>query len=118
MERTPLFFIIVVAAIVLLATQRFVQQRRQDAANAAAPLQILRVTLTEKRALPSPLRSRQREEIVAETVRYTLLFSGEGGGAPLRFTLPGRDCAVLRPGVQGTLRVQGSRFIDFTPDAA
>lgn len=60
MERTPLFFIIVVAAIVLLATQRFVQQRRQDAANDAAPLQILRVTLTEKRALPSPLRSRQR----------------------------------------------------------
>ncbi|MDA6076650.1 hypothetical protein O0544_08995 [Edwardsiella anguillarum] len=49
-----------VVAIALLATQRFVQQRRQDAANDAAPPQRLRATLTEKRALPSPLRSRQR----------------------------------------------------------
>ncbi|ACY86163.1 DUF2500 domain-containing protein [Edwardsiella piscicida] len=118
MSRPPLFFIIVVVAIALLATQRFVQQRRQHAANDAAPPQSLRATLTEKRALPSPLRSRQREEIVAETVRYSLQFTPLGGGEPRRFTLPERDCATLTPGMRGTLRVQGTRFVAFSPDAA
>ncbi|WCF12084.1 DUF2500 domain-containing protein [Edwardsiella piscicida] len=94
MSRPPLFFIIVVVAIALLATQRFVQQRRQHAANDAAPPQSLRATLTEKRALPSPLRSRQREEIVAETVRYSLQFTPLGEGS--RGVLPCLSVTVRR----------------------
>ncbi|SPW27593.1 DUF2500 family protein [Edwardsiella tarda] len=117
MSRPPLFFIIVVVVIALLAAQRFVQQRRQSAADAAAIPHSLRATLTEKQALPSPLRSRQREEIVAETQRYRVQFSAVDGSA-LRFTLPEQACAELVPGMQGILRVQGSRFISFTPDAA
>ncbi|AOV95620.1 hypothetical protein A9798_00785 [Edwardsiella hoshinae] len=117
MSRPPLFFIIVVVVIALLAAQRFVQQRRQNAADAAAVAHSFRATLTEKQALPSPLRSRQREEIVAETLRYRLRFTTTDGST-LSFTLPERACAELAPGMQGMLRVQGSRFISFTADAA
>lgn len=117
MTRPPLIFIIVIVAIVLLAGHQFFRQRNETAKNDASPVVTQQAVIVSKREYPFPDRhSRQREVIAGETLRYEITFRREPVGEA--FTVPVNegqyhDCL---PGTTGTLRLQGTRFISFTPE--
>ncbi|MZB29770.1 DUF2500 domain-containing protein, partial [Salmonella enterica subsp. enterica serovar Kentucky] len=68
MSKPPLFFIIIIALIVVAASFRFVQQRREKAANEAAPLQQKQGVGSNKRGKPgNDRRPRQQEGSPAGT---------------------------------------------------
>ena len=98
MSKPPLIFFIVLAIIAVLATRQFIKQRRETAVNDASPVRSLSVEVKTKREFPSPnRRSRQREEIVAEDMKYEAWFHH------------------IEKGAKGELKMQGSRFVSFTP---
>lgn len=75
MSKPPLIFVVIVAVIVVFAAQRFMQQRRQNAINDAAPINTQQVEVSAKREFPAPnRRSRQREVIAVRicAMRFTL----------------------------------------------
>ncbi|URQ61031.1 DUF2500 domain-containing protein [Pantoea alhagi] len=117
MSKPPLIFIIVLAIIAVLASRQFIKQRRENAANAAAPVRQLSVEVKSKREFPAPnRRSRQREVIAGEEMRYEAWFQPLNGDSDIKLTLKERDYHQLDKGVKGELEVQGTRFISFTPD--
>lgn len=119
MSKPPLIFVIVVVVIAVLATQRYMQKRRQDEVNDASPVRTLRVEVEAKREFPAPdRRSRQREVIAGEEMRYEVSFRPLSGGDNWVFALPQKTYNAMGNGMQGELRVQGTRFVDFRPDAA
>jgi len=62
MSKIPLFLIVIIAIIVIAASFRFVQQRRENASNDAAPVLQKQVEVTSKREKPAnDRRSRQRD---------------------------------------------------------
>lgn len=88
MSKPPLIFIIVLAIIAVLASRQFIKQRR----------------------------SRQREVIAGEEMRYEAWFHPLNGAGDIRLTVTAKDYHQMDKGVKGELKVQGSRFISFTPE--
>ena len=115
MSKMPLFFIIVVAIIVIAASFRFVQQRRENADNDAAPRLQKRVVVTNKREKPlNDRRSRQQQVTPAgTTMRYEASFKPETGGLEMTFRLEAQQYHQLTVGEKGTLSYKGSRFVGF-----
>ncbi|WP_145554216.1 DUF2500 domain-containing protein [Yersinia bercovieri] len=125
MSKPPLLLIAVVVLIVVLATRQYWQKKRQDAENDRAPVRSLQVEVAEKREVLAPnRRSRQREEIVAEEKRYEVyfqpLFSGVEvkNNSKIKMILPQQEYNRIEQGAQGTLRLQGTRYIGFTSNSA
>lgn len=136
MSKPPLLFIAVVVLIAVLATRQYWQKKRQDAENDRAPMRSVQVKVMDKREVLVPnRRSRQREEIVAEEKRYEVYFhplsSGieikntlglasdneMKSGSEIKMVLPQQEYNRIEQGAQGTLRLQGTRYIDFTPNS-
>lgn len=119
MSKPPLFFIAVIALIVVIASFRFVQQRRQNAENDAAPLSQKIVVVETKRETPvNDRRSRQREVNPAgESMRYEVWFRPHQGVA-LKMRVQGEEYHQLTVGDKGTLQYKGTRFISFVPESS
>lgn len=116
MSKPPLIFVIVLAIIAVLATRQFIKQRREGAMNDAAPPRSLQVEVSSKREFPAPnRRSRQREVIAGEEMRYEVLFHPLNGARDIRVQLKEREYHQLDKGTRGELTMQGTRFICFTP---
>lgn len=118
MSKPPLIFIIVLAIIAVLASRQFIKQRRENAANDAAPVRWLTVEVKSKREFPAPnRRSRQRETIAGEEMRYEASFQPVNGASGLTLKLTEKDYHQLDKGAKGKLQVQGTRFLSFTPSS-
>lgn len=120
MSKPPLFFIVIIVLIVIAASFRFMQQRRENDANDAAPVVEKHMEVMNKREkAASEQRSRQREVAPpAQTMRYEASFRAPGGGLTLTFRLEAEQYHALAVGETGTLSYQGTRFIRFVPDPA
>ncbi|WP_392435727.1 DUF2500 domain-containing protein [Yersinia sp. HM-2024] len=125
MNKPPLLFIAVVVLIVVLATRQYWQKKRQDAENDRSPVRSLQVEVIDKREVLAPnRRSRQREEIVAEEKRYEVYFQPLLSGIEvkksneIKIVLPQQEYNRIEQGAKGTLRLQGTRYISFTPNSA
>ncbi|CNK66603.1 Protein of uncharacterised function (DUF2500) [Yersinia frederiksenii] len=125
MNRPPLLFIAVVVLIAVLATRQYWQKKRQEAENDRSPVRSLQVEVINKREVLAPnRRSRQREEIVAEEKRYEVDFRpilseiASKNNSEIKMILPLQEYNRIEQGAQGTLRLQGTRYIDFTPNTA
>ena len=115
MRKPPLFFVAVIALIAVLATHRYFNQRRSEAENDRAPVRSLQVTVSDKREFPaSNNRSRQREHIVNEAMRYEVVFHPQRGGEDITLRLKQQQYGPIEKGAQGMLLVQGTRFVSFT----
>lgn len=119
MSKVPLFLIVIIAIIVIAASFRFVQQRRENARNDAAPVVQKQVEVTHKREKPvNDRRSRQRDVTPAgEMMRYEASFKPQQGGLEMTFRLDAADYHQLTVGEKGVLYTQGARFIKFEPQA-
>ncbi|MGK3142505.1 DUF2500 domain-containing protein [Pantoea sp. C2G6] len=116
MSKPPLFFCIVIAIIAVLATRQFIKQRREGAVNDASPPRVLLAEVKTKREFPSPnRRSRQREVIAGEEMRYEALFQPLNGAGDIKVQLKQQQYDGLDKGATGELKMQGTRFISFTP---
>jgi Protein of unknown function (DUF2500). len=116
MSKPPLIFFIVLAIIAVLATRQFIKQRRETAVNDASPIRSLSVEVKTKREFPSPnRRSRQREEIVAEDMKYEAWFHPLNGASDIKVLVSADDYHHIDKGAKGELKMQGSRFVSFTP---
>lgn len=116
MSKPPLIFFIVLASIAVLATRQFIKQRREAAVNDASPLRSLPVEIKTKREFPSPSRrSRQREVIAGEDMRYEAWFHPLNGAGDFKLPLCANDYHQMDKGVKGELKIQGTRFVSFTP---
>ncbi|WP_336779016.1 DUF2500 domain-containing protein [Pantoea sp. USHLN256] len=116
MSKPPLIFFIVLAIIAVLATRQFIKQRRETAVNDASPVRSLSVEVKTKREFPSPnRRSRQREEIVAEDMKYEAWFHPLNGASDIKVTVNASDYHQMDKGVKGELKMKGTRFVSFTP---
>lgn len=125
MNRPPLLFIAVVVLIAVLATRQYWQKKRQEAENDCSPVRSLQVEVINKREVLAPnRRSRQREEIVAEEKRYEVDFRtvfseiASKNNSEIKMILPLQEYNRIEQGAQGTLRLQGTRYIDFMPNTA
>jgi len=118
MSKMPLFFIAVVAVIVVAASFRFVQQRRQNAENDAAPVMERSVLVATKRETPSnDRRSRQRQVTpVEDSMRYEVWFRPQSGGLELKMRLTPEAYHSMSVGDKGTLQYKGTRFVGFLPE--
>lgn len=128
MNKPPLLFIavvvLIVVLIVVLATRQYWQKKRQDAENDRSPVRSLQVEVINKREVLAPnRRSRQREEIVAEEKRYEVYFQPLLNGIEvkksneIKIVLPQQEYNRIEQGAKGTLRLQGTRYIGFTPNS-
>ncbi|MFA3780355.1 DUF2500 domain-containing protein [Yersinia sp. 1652 StPb PI] len=122
MNKPPLLLIAVVVLIAVLATRQYWQKKRQDTENDRALVRSLHVEVINKREVLAPnRRSRQREEIVAEEKRYEVTFQPlissieVKSNREIKMILPQQAYNTIVQGAQGTLRLQGSRYIGFTP---
>ncbi|MFA3762828.1 DUF2500 domain-containing protein [Yersinia sp. 2466 StPb PI] len=122
MNKPPLLLIAVVVLIAVLATRQYWQKKRQDTENNRALVRSLQVEVINKREVLAPnRRSRQREEIVAEEKRYEVTFQPlissieVKSNREIKVILPQQAYNSIVQGAQGTLRLQGSRYIGFTP---
>ncbi|CNL49551.1 DUF2500 domain-containing protein [Yersinia alsatica] len=125
MNKPPLLFIAVVVLIAVLATRQYWQKKRQEAENDRSPVRSLQVEVINKREVLAPnRRSRQREEIVAEEKRYEVDFRSvfseiaSKNNSEIKMILPLQEYNRIEQGAQGTLRLQGTRYINFTPNTA
>ncbi len=115
MSKPPLFFVAVIVLIAVLATRQYLNKRRQDAENDRAPVRSLQVEVSAKREFPYPnRRSRQRENIAAEDMRYEVVFRPLAGGSEIKMPLPQTQYHQIDKGERGTLSLQGTRFVSFT----
>ncbi|CAI1082202.1 Uncharacterised protein [Serratia grimesii] len=119
MSKPPLFFIAVIALIAVLATQRYFNQRRVAAENDRASVRNLQVIVSDKREFPvAKTRSPQRETMVNEPMYYEVVFSPLGGGEAIRLRLKQWQYNPIEKGAQGTLSMQGTRYLSFTAQPA
>lgn len=117
MSKPPLIFIIVLAVIAVLATRQFIKQRREGAVNDASPVRALQAEVRTKREFPAPnRRSRQREVIAGEEMRYEALFHPLNGASDIKVQIKEAEYHQLDKGARGELKMQGTRFISFTPE--
>lgn len=124
MNKPPLLFIAVVVLIAVLATRQYWQKKRQNAENDRSPVRSLQVEVFDKREVLAPdRRSRQREEIVAEEKRYEVYFQPLLSGMEvkksneIKIVVPQQEYNRIEQGAKGTLRLQGTRYISFTPNS-
>ncbi|HBZ14283.1 MAG TPA: DUF2500 domain-containing protein [Pantoea sp.] len=116
MSKPPLIFFIVLAIIAVLATRQFIKQRRETAVNDASPVRSLSVEVKTKREFPSPnRRSRQREVIAGEEMKYEAWFHPLNGASDIKVSVNASDYHQMDKGVKGELKMQGTRFVSFTP---
>ena len=54
--------------------------------------------------------------IAGEEMRYEAWFHPLNGAGDIRLTVTAKDYHQMDKGVKGELKVQGSRFISFTPE--
>jgi hypothetical protein len=119
MSKPPLFFVAVIALIAVLATHRYFNQRRSEAENDRAPVRSLQVTVSDKREFPvAKTRAPQRETMVNEPMNYEIVFSPLGGGEDIRLRLKQWQYHPIEKGAQGTLKMQGTRYLSFTAQSA
>lgn len=120
MNKPPVILIFIIALIVVAASFRFMQQRRQNAENDAAPLSEKRVVVATKRETPAnDRRSRQRDVTPAgEAMRYEVWFRPQTGGMELKMRVQAAQYHELSVGEKGTLRYKGTRFVGFVPEAS
>ena len=112
--KPPLIFVLAVALIAIFATRQFIKQRQENAVNDASPVQSLLVEVTNKQEYRSPdRRSRQREHIPVEDIRYKVWFRPLNSDDERVFVVPEADYQKVQKGTQGELKVQGTRFISF-----
>ncbi len=118
MSKMPLFFVAVVAIIVVAASFRFVQQRRQNAENDAAPVMQKSVLVATKRETPTnDRRSRQRQVTpVEDMMRYEVWFRPQSGGLELKMRVTAEQYHSLTVGDKGMLQYKGTRFVGFIPE--
>jgi len=114
--KPPLLFIIVLAVIAVLATRQFIRQRREAAVNDASPVRTLAVEVKTKREFSvSSRRSREREVIAGDEMRYEAWFHPLNGESDIKMRVSEGDYHLMDKGTQGELTLQGTRFIRFTP---
>lgn len=115
MSKVPIFLIVIIGLIVISASFRYVQQRRENASNDAAPQRQMQVEISSKREKPAnDRRSRQRDVTPAgETMRYEASFTPLQGGMEMTFRLQAADYHQLTVGEKGVLVYQGTRFVRF-----
>ncbi|MFK3842844.1 DUF2500 domain-containing protein [Serratia sp. NPDC087055] len=119
MSKPPLFFIAVIALIAVLATQRYFHQRRLEAENDRASVRNLQVIVSDKHEFPvAKTRSPQRETMVNEPMHYEVVFSPLAGGEAIRLRLKQWQYNPIEKGAQGTLSMQGTRYLSFTAQPA
>jgi len=112
--RPPLLFFITLAVIAVLATRQFIKQRQEVAVNDALPVRSMPVEVKDKREIStSMLRSRQRETIPVEEMRFEAWFHPLNDAGDFKLVLKAEDYQQLERGQKGELRVQGTRFISF-----
>lgn len=112
--KPPLIFFIVLAVIAVLATRQFIKQRREVAVNDVSPVRSMRAEVKAKREVPaSGRRSRQREVIPVEEMRYEAWFHPLNGAGDFKLVLKADDYHQIDKGERGELKVQGTRFISF-----
>lgn len=114
--KPPLIFLIILAVIAVLATRQFIKQRREVAVNDASPVRSMPAEVKAKRETPMPnRRSRQREVIPVEDMRYEAWFHPLNGAGDFKLILKEKDYNQIDKGAKGELKVQGTRFISFSP---
>lgn len=120
MSKPPVFFIVIIMLIVVAASFRFMQQRRQNAENDAAPLSQKSVIITDRRETPAnDRRSRQRDVTPAgDAMRYEVWFRPQSGGMVMKMRVPAARYHEVSVGDKGTLQFKGTRFIGFVPDTS
>lgn len=113
--KPPLIFFIVLAVIAVLATRQFIKQRREVAVNDVSPVRSMRAEVKAKREVPaSGRRSRQREVIPVEEMRYEAWFHPLNGAGDFKLVLKADEYHQIDKGERGELKVQGTRFISFS----
>lgn len=116
MSKPPLLLLIFLAIIAVMASRQFIRQQREAAVNNASPVRSLPVVIKAKRETPAPnRRSRQREVIAGETMCYEAWFQPLNGAGDFKLTVNKNDYHQMNKGAKGELKVQGTRFISFTP---
>ncbi|MBJ3815654.1 DUF2500 domain-containing protein [Shimwellia pseudoproteus] len=122
MNKVPLFFVIIVAIIAVAACSRLIQQRKQAQANDSAPVRHYPAVVVAKRESPvSDRRSHQQMVNPAgSAMRYEVSFrplsSGSGDGDNLQtYRVNMAQYRHITVGETGTLRVQGTRVVGFSP---
>ncbi|WP_261642572.1 DUF2500 domain-containing protein [Erwinia mallotivora] len=114
--KPPFLFLVILAVIAILATRQFIRQRREVAVNDASPVRSLPVEVKARRETPvSNRRSRQRDVIPVEEMRYEAWFHPLNGAGDFRLVLTKRDYQQIDEGARGKLQLQGTRFISFSP---
>ncbi|MCX8961876.1 DUF2500 domain-containing protein [Erwinia psidii] len=114
--KPSFLFLTILAVIAVLATRQFIRQRQEVAVNDASPVRSLPVEVKARRETPaSGRRSRQREVIPVEEVRYEAWFHPLNGAGDFKLVLTQRDYEQINEGARGKLEVQGTRFISFSP---
>ncbi len=116
MSKPPLIIIIVVVAIAFLAGRQFFKQRSESQVNDASPVVTQQAMVVSKRNYPYPDRhTRQREVIAGETLRYEVTFRRMPVGEDFTTLMSEQQYNQCEGGATGALKMQGSRFISFTP---
>jgi hypothetical protein len=120
MSKPPVIFIAVVVLIAVAASFRYMQQRRQNAENDAAPLSQKSVVVATKRETPgNDRRSRQRDVTPAgDAMRYEVWFRPQSGGMELKMRVKAPQYHALSVGDRGTLQYKGTRFVGFVPESS
>lgn len=112
--KLSLIFFVVLAVIAVLATRQYIKQRREVAVNDASPVRSIPAQVKAKKEFPiSNRRSRQREVIPVEEMRYEAWFHPLNGAGDFKLVLKQQDYNQIDQGEKGQLKVQGTRFISF-----
>lgn len=113
----PILLIIVLTVIAVLATKRFFDQRKQNEINDNAVPVSYSVVVDSKKDYPYPnMRSRERDVVSPETFRYEVYFKPLNNTAVIKVIVSESQYQAIEQGRQGTLRMQGTRFLSFEPD--
>ncbi len=116
MSKPPLMIIIVVVAIAFLAGRQFFKQRDENQVNDDSPVVTQQAMVVSKRDFPYPDRhTRQQQVIAGETLRYEVTFRRTPVGENFTVQLPEARYNECEPGATGALKMQGTRFVSFTP---
>lgn len=103
--KPSVLFLTILAVIAVLATRQFIKQRREAAVNDASPVRTLPVEIKARRETPaSNRRSRQREVIPVEEMRYEAWFHPLNGVGDFRLILTQHDYEQIDEGAKGKLR--------------
>lgn len=113
----PILLIVVFAIIAVLATKRFFDQRKQNEINDSALPASYSVMVESKKDYPYPnMRSRERDVVSPETFRYEVYFKPLNNAEVIKVIVTETQYQEIEQGSQGTLRMQGTRFLSFKPN--